>query len=423
MPSIRPTLLKLLSSMLLLLSAFHANSSEENISAIEKQSTSNNTKIIKPLTASGEPLIKSKVSFGLTTLLSDGGTVAGSRVSWDYKPDTNDGFVMNLELESLSKSGHLKSLGVDDSLKNLRFSSGYQFDLSDNFSVTPALGMTINTNMNDISSETFHKGDAQARASVKLAYRISNSFSVSLESEFGFDSSVFNDTSSYGIGFKFTPHYIMPKLVLPKKTPAISLPTPDVAPIVDVVPTPDVTPAADLAPAASTEITESTSTNYDELPFTIQIAVFTNISEANAYLKNTLITPEDVSIRQTNGIVKLYYKGFESVASANEALSDLQSKGIAGFVNNRLTKASDVQDIIVGPFYTVQLGSFLNINSATPIISQIEELEKTTFTEKYENFLRLHTGKFNTKAKAKSEMTALKGFNIDGFVIKKNKAQ
>ena len=428
MPSKKPYLLIKSSSILLLLTAFSVISSEENTSAIEKHSTPNKTKVLENVTDSNtseDTLIKSKVSFGITTLFSDDGPIPGSRISWDYKPDKNDGFVMNLELEFLAKSEHLTNLGVDKSLRNFRLSSGYQFDLNNKFSITPALGMTINTNKNDISSEKFHKEDAQARAGVKLAYNISNSFSISLESEFGFDSSVFNDTSSFGIGFKFTPHYEMPKLVLPKKSPAnlnvVKKPPSGLLTTSEVTPVTTTTP--DLAPSTTIEVTESTSTNDDELPFTVQIGVFSNISAANNYIKDSLINPEDASIRKSNGIVKVYYKSFESVTSANKALSDLQSKGLTGFVNNRLTKASDIQDIIAGSFYTVQLGSFLNINSAVPIISKIEELEKTTFTEKHENFIRLHTGKFNTQAKAKSEMTALKGFNIDGFVIKKTEAQ
>lgn len=396
-----------------------------------------------PSIADDGDMVKSKFSFNFTTLRYEKYESSAARIGFGFKPSEDNGLVLDFGLEHIVNFNYVSN-GIDfkHDFTNLRLAPGYQFDLTNDLSITPSLGLAINVEeMNDIGLKT---GATQGYTGLKLSYNVTDVLSVVAESNYNFGSTLFGDAGSIGIGFKYTPQYKVSSVSLTKpqnQEVAVepSNTTLDVVPIVPAVSPVDATLTSSVTgvvddtllatPVEELEVKEEAivepmpvqeASDYQSLPYTIQLGAFKSLASVERFLKQNSIPAEDAFTRNINGLNKVYYKGFESVTSAKAALSDLKSKGINGFVLNtpKQTEASKPADL--GSVYAIQLGSFNTLRSADPIINKLQELDRQTFIKTSDDLIKLYTGKFETQANAESELARLKSLDISGFVAKVN---
>jgi cell division septation protein DedD len=391
-----------------------------------------------PSISAEDDMAKSKFSFNFTTLRYEKYESSAARIGFGYKPSDDSGLVMDFGLEHIVNFNYVSG-GVDfkHDFTNLRLAPGYQFDLTDNFSITPSIGLAINVEeMNDINLQY---GATQGYTGLKLSYDVTDVLSFVAESNYNFGSTLIGDAGSIGIGFKYTPQYKVTSLSLAKPesqdtvepsntalavVPIVPVQTPVQAPV-DATLTSSVTGVVDdtlLAAPIEEEVVEPVvveETNYADLPYTIQIGAYQSMVSVNRYLQQNSINSEDVYTREINGLQKIYYKGFESVTSAKQSLASLKAKGVNGFVVNTPKQAA-TKPAVLGSVYAIQLGSFSTLRSADPIINKLQELDRQTFIKPSGDLIKLYTGKFDTQSKADSELARLKDLNITGFVAKVN---
>ena len=340
--------------------------------------------------------------------------------------------ITNLALEQFSNVTHeLSPTEFESEFTNLRWSAGYKFDVTNDFNITPSLGMVMGV--------LTKSNVTQGYTNVRFAYDVTDSFSLFMEGNYDFGSIELSDTGSFGLGFKYTPHYSQPVVSLVDNTPAPIEPEPEVsafdaaAPIlVADIETSSVTGVVDGLELSEpvveeVEIEDETvqSDDYESMRFTIQVGVFRNMAAVNRFRQQNSINADETYTRESNGLVKIYYKGYDTRAIANTTLRSLKAKGVDGFVLNTPEKADKPVEkanefVAVGPFYAVQLGSFSSLRSADPIITKMQGLDKKTFIKQSGALTKLYTGKFKLNSEAQAEVRNLKANNIDGFVTKIN---
>jgi len=249
--------------------------------------------------------VKSNVSLNLMTSKYSIYNSSAAFVGLNYKPDVNKGTVLEYGYE-LNLYDYTYN-GVDyHSFTNLRFGGGHQFILSNNISMTPMLGLSIN---GDIESES---AATQGYTSLEFSYALSDEFSLVAESSYNFGSMLFEDSASVGIGFRYTPKFkkIISSPLLQKKT------------------TPHL-----VTNHTNNEVLLEENKAYHPFPYTIQLGAYQSGSIFR-FLEENAIDPESVYTQYVNGLYKIYYKGFNTITSARNALAALQSRGIEGWVLN-----------------------------------------------------------------------------------------
>jgi cell division septation protein DedD len=385
-----------------------------------------------PSIAADGDMVKSKFSFNFTTLRYEKYESSAARIGFGYKPSDDNGLILDFGLEHIVNFDDVTN-GVDftHDFTNLRLAPGYQFDITDNFSITPSLGLAINVEeMNDIGLKT---GATQGYTGLKLSYNVTDVLSFVVENNYNFGSTLFGDAGSIGIGIKYTPQYKATTLslakpvsqdtvepsntalsVVPLQTPTDETLTSSVTGVVD-----ETLLTAPIEEDVVEPIVVEESTDYANLPYTIQLGAFSSMASVDRFLQQNSIPAEDAYTRNINGLNKVYYKGYESLTSAKQALSDLKSKGINGYVLNT-PKLAATKPAVLGSVYAIQLGSFNSLRSADSIINKLQELDRQTFIKTSDDLIKLYTGKFDTQANAESELARLKDLNINGFVAKVN---
>ncbi len=373
-------------------------------------------------------LIKSPFSFDFIGLQSDQYSSSGGRFGLSYQPNEDVGVVTNVSLEHFSNLTYKLNGSVFESeFTNLRWSAGYKFDVTNDFNITPSLGLVMG-----VITNTTNTNITQGYTNLRFAYDVNDSFSLFMEGNYDFGSIELPETSSFGIGFKYTPHYSQPIVAITSQEPTI-IQEPVVSDFDAAAP---ILPDSSLETSAVTgvivdaelgnsiedvEIVEDAidSADYESMRYTIQIGVFNNMAAANSFLQKNSISKDETYTREYNGLVKIYYKGFDALSSARQSLTSLKAKGVDGFVLNTPKKVNKTF-VAIGTFYAVQLGSFSSLSSADPIITKMQGLDKKTFIKQSGSLMKLYTGKFQNKSEAQAELRKLKSNNIDGFVIKIN---
>jgi len=259
-------------------------------------------------------LVKSNVSLNLMTSKYNKYNGSALFVGLDYKPDNNKGTVIEYgyELNILDYTYD----NVDyTSFANLRLGAGHEFTLSDNLNMAPMLGFSIN---NDIESAA-----TQGYISLEFSYDVSNEFSFVVESNYNFGSNLFEDTASVGIGFRYTPQ---------KKIPSIALSNPKNRTINN-----SHFQHEELTSPITNNITDEVffeeNNRYQLYPYTIQLGAYQSGS-IYSFLEENSINAEYIYTKYVNGLNKIYYKGFNTINAARNALVELQYRGIEGWVLN-----------------------------------------------------------------------------------------
>jgi len=424
MANMKPFLSLLTTAPLLLTSLQSmAEDEDEDVSVLEPTSTTEEDTV-------ETTLIKSKFSFDFIGLQSDYYESSGARLGLGFQPSEDSGVIMNLALEHFSDVTYVLSpTKFESQFTNLRWSAGYKFDVGNDFNITPSLGLV--TNLAELDANT-----SQGYTNVRFAYDVTDSFSLFMESTYDFGSTVLSDSGTVGIGFKYTPHYSQPVVSLVDDEPA---PLPDPEPLVSELDSTAPVLVTDLETSSVTgiidgvalgdglEIVEEVaivedvveSDDYENMPLTIQIGVFRNMAAVNTFRQQNSINADETFTREVNGLVKIYYKGYETRVSANQNLASLKMKGVDGFVLNTPEKTNN-KFVAIGTFYAVQLGSFSSLSSADPIINKMQGLDKQTFIKQSGELMKLYTGKFQSNSEAQAEVRKLKANNINGFVTKIN---
>jgi cell division septation protein DedD len=392
-------------------------------------------------------LIKSPFSFQLTGLYSDHFSSSGAKMELGYKPSTESGFIINVGLDHLSDISYkLNNIDFKHDFTNLRWSTGYKFELTNEFSITPSIGLAVNAV--EVKQISLDSGTTQGYSNLTFAYDVSDSFSIVLEGSYDFGSNVLTDSSSVGLGFKYTPSHRAPVSTFknesadPIQTISTTLDTdltsdvktdsPLIEDTLPITTAPSILASSvtgviddtlinsqveELAPEESSMLVQDT---FEDMPFTIQIGVFKNINSVNLYLKQNNIAEDQTYTREINGLIKIYYQGFETKSSASVSLRKLKGMGVDGFIVNTPVKQTTTKFVSMGSFYAVQLGSFSTLSSADPIITKLQSLDKQTFIKQSGELMKLYTGKFQEKANAETELAQLKENEINGFVTKLN---
>ena len=258
---------------------------------------------------------KSNVSLNLMASKYDKYNSSALFVGLDYKPDNNKGTVIEFGYE-LNMFDYTYD-GVDyNKFDNLRFGAGHEFTLSDNVNMAPMLGFSIN---NDIESAA-----TQGYISLEFSYDVSNEFSFVVESNYNFGSNLFEDTASVGIGFRYTPQ---------KKTPTIALSNSKKRTVNN-----SHFQHEELTSPITNNITdevffEENNNRYQLYPYTIQLGAYQSGS-IYSFLEENSINAEYIYAKHVNGLNKIYYKGFNTITAARNALVELQYRGIEGWVLN-----------------------------------------------------------------------------------------
>jgi len=345
-------------------------------------------------------------SFYFVTLHS--GSYSGGKLGFSYQPrkyTEYSGLLMDTSLEYLPDINYkLSSTEFESEFTNLRWSAGYQFDVTSDFNITPSLGVV--TNIADLDSNT-----TQGYTNLKFTYEVTDSFSLFMEGIYDFGTDVLSDSGMVGIGFKYTPKYNQSPVTVTNKEstmiPDVKLKNSTVTGIV-----------ADIGLGNTVENVIEPS-DYEKMLYTIQVGVFTNMASVNTFRQKNSINASETYTREYDGFVKMYYKGFDALSLAKQSLAKLRSTGVDGFVLNT-PKQVNKAPAALNTYYTVQLGGFKSLNSAIPIINKVHELDKQAFIKQSIKLMKLYTGKFQNKSEAQAELKKLKENNIDGFVTKIN---
>ena len=258
---------------------------------------------------------KSNVSLNFMASKYDKYNSSALFVGLDYKPDNNKGTVIEFGYE-LNMFDYTYNDVDYINFDNLRFGAGHEFTLSDNVNMAPMLGFSIN---NDIESAA-----TQGYISLEFSYDVSNEFSFVVESNYNFGSNLFEDTASVGIGFRYTPQKKIPSIALSntKKRTVNNSHSQH-----EELTTPITNNIAD-------EVFFEENNRYQLFPYTIQLGAFQSGS-VYSFLEESSINAEYIYTKYVNGLNKIYYKGFNTITAARNALVELQYRGIEGWVLKR----------------------------------------------------------------------------------------
>jgi hypothetical protein len=241
------------------------------------------------------------------------------RLGFGYKPLEGSELLINVGLEHFfNQNNELNNLDFETKFMNLRWSIGYKFDVGNDFSITPALGLA--TDLTEFDSST-----TQAYTNVRFEYDMTDTFGLFIEGIYDFESNILPENETIGFGFKYTPNYSQPTINLVN---AESIPLPFSKLLVS-----DFGATAPLLKNNAEDFVKSNG--YKNMRFTIQIGAFSSMSAAiNAYSKQKLINIDDTYIVELNGLFKIYYKGYNNFDLANKALANLKGKGVDSFLLN-----------------------------------------------------------------------------------------
>ncbi len=406
--------------------------------------------------------------FSFIAIQSDYYSTTGALIDLGYKPSIDSGIVVNLGIEHLPQlSYEINNVEFEHDFTNLRWSAGYQFDLSQNVHFTSSLGLAIN--LEPIDSPNIHQGDTQGFVNLKFSYQLSDSFSLIALSNYDFGSQILSDSGSFGVGISYRPSKssnhvknnrsndngfpgkaggasgfgydnfdsdtpATPPSVVVSATSAAALtstvtgvlaPNSSELPITPITREDEVDSPVAVAPIEPTQEQEQEQIDFEAQPYTIQIGVFNNISSVELFLKQKSIDPTQIFTRTIDSMQKIFYRGYPTVSKARQTLTQLTSRGIDGFVLNTpkiiaepvaKVKRQPAPKLI--PFYAIQLGSFSTLSSADEIITKMQELKRQTFIRGAGDVMKVFTGKYTSLEQAENELANLKQMNISGFVTK-----